>query len=407
MSDMKTLVDTFNGYQTQMKEVLAKQSEEIKRHGESSEKTGKMVADLDAKIIQVTTDIEETRASLKELQTAVGRPGAGAESAQSVGARFSGSEEIAALRNSSGNNSGAVNVGGDFFRPRGAIDSTTAGDLVTPHRRTEIIVPAEAQPRIRDLLNVSPTTSSSIEYFLETGFTNSAAPVAEGGLKPESTIEYALRSAPVEVIAHWVQITRQILSDVPRLEATVEGRLRHGLAVKEEAQVLYGNGTSPQLQGIMTHASVQQYAWSDGQVGDTKIDAVRRAMLRARLAEYPVTGVVLHPSDWADIELMKGNDGHYIWVQVPEGGVMRLWRAPVVESTAMVAGQFLTGAFGLGATMWDREETTLRVTDSHSDYFIRNKLVLLVEERVGLTIERPEAFVAGEFDEAPVAPDPG
>jgi HK97 family phage major capsid protein len=124
-------------------------------------------------------------------------------------------------------------------------------------------------------------------------------------------------------------------------------------------------------------------------------------MLTVTVAKYFATGLVLNPIDFADIELLKGGDGHYLWVQVPDGAEMRLWRVPVVESLALNAGEFLTGAFGLGARVWDREDTTVRITDSHADYFIRNKLVMLVEERVALTIERPESFVYGVFNNAP------
>lgn len=402
MKDIKSLIDAFNAYQTEMKTNLDKQNAEIQKNGESSAATATAVAELNDKLVQVAGEIEEAKNELRQMETAMSRPGNGRDDRQSIGARFAASDEIAALRNGSGTQSDAFQVG-NFFSPRAAIDGASAGDIVVPQRRSDIIVPAQARTRLRDLLNVNPTESSSIEYIEETGFTNAGAPVAEGGLKPESTLSYAKRSVPVEVIAHWVQITRQILSDAPRLEATVEGRLTYGLEVKEEAQFLYGTGLSPNLQGIMTHADVQTYLWSAGVEGDTKIDAVRRAMLKARVAEYPVTGIVMHPNDWADIELMKGNDGHYIWVQVPVGGEMRLWRAPVVETTAINPGDFLTGAFGLGATAWDREETNIRVTDAHADYFIRNKLVMLVEERVGLTIERPEAFVNGSFDAAPAA----
>src|SRR3546814_16193946 len=38
---------------------------------------------------------------------------------------------------------------------------------------------------------------------------------------------------------------------------------------------------------------------------DTKVDVLRLAMLQAALAEFPATGHVLNPIDWAEIELTK------------------------------------------------------------------------------------------------------
>jgi hypothetical protein len=49
------------------------------------------------------------------------------------------------------------------------------------------------------------------------------------------------------------------------------------------------------------------------------IDVMRLAMLQAALAEYPATGHVLHPTDWASIETLKDDgEGRYI-IGNPQG----------------------------------------------------------------------------------------
>ena len=155
------------------------------------------------------------------------------------------------------------------------------------------------------------------------------------------------------------------------------------------------------MQGILTNTDVQSYSWSDGTTGDTKIDAVRRAITLSQLAHYPVDGVVLNPQDWEDIELAKGDDDHYIWVSVTDGGETRLWRVPVVITTAIEAGDFLTGAFSLGAALWDMGSASIRVAEQHKDWFQRNMVAILAEMDMVLTNYRPESFVHGEFDNAP------
>lgn len=37
------------------------------------------------------------------------------------------------------------------------------------------------------------------------------------------------------------------------------------------------------------------------------------------------------------------------------------------------------------------------ISDSHSDYFIKNLLAILCEERLALANKRPDAFVTGDF----------
>jgi len=251
------------------------------------------------------------------------------------------------------------------------------------------------------LLSVRGITTNAIEYVEETGFTNEAAPVAEGVAKPESAIAFKLLSESVKTIAHWIPVARTVLADVAQMRAYIDTRLIYGLKLTEEAQILYGNGVSPNLAGIMVNANIQSYNWSSGVVGDTKLDCIRRAMTLARVAEYPVTGIVLNPNDWEDIELLKGSDEHYIWIVVTEGGVPRVFRVPVVDTTAIVSGEALIGAYQLGAMLWDREDSNIRVAEQHEDFFIKNQVLILAEERLALTTFRPQGFVKINFDSAP------
>lgn len=221
-------------------------------------------------------------------------------------------------------------------------------------------------------------------------------------LKPLAGITYDLQTESVKTLAHGTPASRQILADARQLRARIDDRLRYGLKQNEEEHILYGDGTSKMLSGILTDADRQTYSWSTGATGDSKIDALRRAMTLARLAEYPVDGIVMHPSDWEDVVLAKGSNGHYIWANVVStSGVAQMWAVPVVETTAIRSGTALVGAFGLGATLYDREQATIRVAEEHSDYFMRNMVMILAEERLALTVERPEAFVHVTFDSAP------
>ena len=136
----------------------------------------------------------------------------------------------------------------------------------------------------------------------------------------------------------------------------------------------------------------------------SKADAIRRAATLAFLAYYEPTGVVLHPNDWEDIELAKDTNGQYlVAVSVALGGEPKLWRIPVVETPAIPEGTALVGAFGTGAQLYDREQASIRISEQHSDFFVRNAIVVLAEQRLALAVKRPEAFVKVNFDNAPAA----
>jgi HK97 family phage major capsid protein len=127
---------------------------------------------------------------------------------------------------------------------------------------------------------------------------------------------------------------------------------------------------------------------------DTKADGLRRAATLSFLAYYEPSGIVMHPNDWEDIELTKDANGQYlVAVSVAMGGEPRVWRMPVVETPAIAEGTALVGAFGTGAQLYDREDASIRISEQHSDFFIRNAIVILAEQRLALAVKRPEAFV--------------
>ena len=398
--ELKELQELLGTYKNDMKELLSKQAEELKKYGETTAETAKSIEGIDATIKSITDGMEAAKKRMDELEAKAGRLAEPTVTEfKSPGQTFVESEAYKAVKDKGlPIKSQAVQV---KTLITGASLGNLAGYLYPSYRIPEIVEDPRRAARVRSLLNVIPTTAGAIEWIRESGFTNNADVVAEGEEKGESAITFENKSNTIKTIAHWIPVTKQILADAPGLQAYIDSKLIYGLYLKEDDELLYGTGEDGDIHGITTDADVQTYSWSDGTAGDTKLDAIRRAMTKAYLAYYPVDGIVLHPSDWEDIELLKSSDGMYVWVNVNVGGQERLWRTPVVVSAALTEGTFLTGSFGLGATLWDRQEVTISVSGSHSDFFIKNKLAILCEERVELTVERPESFVIGTFDSAP------
>lgn len=279
-------------------------------------------------------------------------------------------------------------------------------------QRDPLVVPPMRTKRVRDLFPTRTTTAAVIEYFRMTGFTNNAAAVAERnaagtafGAKPQSSFTFVGEQAPVRTIAHWEAAHRNVLADEPQLRSIIDNELMYGLRLQEDAQILSGDGTGENLTGVLSTTGIQTYDWSDGAtlpVKDTKADAIRRAATLSFLAYYEPTGIVMHPNDWEDIELTKDSNGQYlVAVSVAMGGEPKLWRIPIVETPAIPEGTALVGAFGTGAQLYDREQASIRISEQHADFFVRNAIVVLAEQRLALAVKRPEAFVKVTFDAAP------
>jgi HK97 family phage major capsid protein len=283
-------------------------------------------------------------------------------------------------------------------------------------QRDALVVPPMRTKRVRDLFPSRTTTAAIIEYFRMTGFTNNAAPVAERNgsafaAKPQSSFTFVGEQAPVRTLAHWEAAHRNVLADEPQLRSIIDNELMYGLRLQEDAQILNGSGTGENLTGILNTSGVQTYNWSDGVysatagMSDTKADAIRRAATLSFLAYYEPSGIVLNPNDWEDIELSKdGNGAYVVAVSVAMGGEQKLWRIPVVDTPAIAEGTALIGAFGTGAQIYDRESPSIRISEQHADFFVRNAIVILAEQRLALAVKRPESFVKVSFDGAPAAP---
>jgi HK97 family phage major capsid protein len=272
-----------------------------------------------------------------------------------------------------------------------------AGEIIIPQRIAGWVTPPNRILTIRDLLPQGRTTSNAVDFVQETGFTNNAAPVAEGAQKPESSLEFTLRTAPVRTIAHWLQASKQVLEDIPQLESYINTRLTYGLKLVEEEQLLAGDGTGQNLLGLIPQAT--PYDRTRSKPGDTRIDIVRRAMTQLRLSQYQPDAVVLHPTDWEDIELQKNTQGTYIWAN-PRGLLgPTLWGLPVVESTSLAPGEFLVGAFKIAAQIWDRDDVQVDISTEDRDNFIKNMVTIRVEERLALVVYRPESFIFGDFED--------
>jgi len=251
---------------------------------------------------------------------------------------------------------------------------------------------------VRDLVLPGQTSSSSIEYVKETGYTNNAAPVAETTAKPYSDLTFDMTSAPVRTIAHLFKASRQILDDAPALRSYIDGRARYGLRFAEENQLLNGSGTGQNIHGLVPQATAFSPAFT--LPGATGIDRLRLAILQVVLAEYPATAFVLNPIDWTKIELTKDAGGNYI-IGNPQGSLTpTLWNLPVVSTQAMAAGEFLTGAFSFAAQIFDRLDIEVLLSSENVDDFEKNMFTIRAEERLAFAVYRPESFVTGDVEGA-------
>jgi HK97 family phage major capsid protein len=278
----------------------------------------------------------------------------------------------------------------------------TSAGLVIPQYDPVIQDVPRQNLLIRDLIPSTPVSGQSYSYFIENVHTLGAGMVAEGAAKPTSSVTFTQKTDTVKKIAVWMPVTDEALDDVPQLYAYIQELLRYDLKLTEEGQILKGDGTGNNLNGVMTQATA--FDSTLAKAGDTAIDTVRRAIYQVRKqSKRAADAVVMTDLDWMNIELQKDGENRYLFANLQGLVTPVLWGRPVVASDSMdegdgtdTGGEFLTGSFSQGARIYDRMAFTVKVGMINDD-FVKNQRVILVEERLGLAVRRPYAFVKGRF----------
>ena len=380
------------------KSLVERKFDEVKAIAERAigmaEKGETMTTGFKEQADEALTTANEVKGLLNELEQRVAAGKQAEDVAMTPGQRFVAADEFKSFAGQT--------------RPRGRVivevkDITSlttdaagsAGALINSDRRGMQVELPQRRLTIRSLLLPGNTASNAIEYEQEKLFTNSAAPVAEGALKPQSELQFEDKTATVRTIAHWMRTSVQVLADVPALRSIIDQRLRYGLAYAEEQQLLNGSGTGQNLTGLVTAAT--PYSAPGSLTATSQVDIIRLMILQAALAEYPPNGIVMNPIDWAAIEMQKDGEGRYL-IGNPQGTLSpTLWGLPVVATQAMGVDKALVGAFNLAAQIFDRQDATVDVSTEDQDNFVKNKITIRAEERLALAIYRPQALVYGDL----------
>lgn len=256
--------------------------------------------------------------------------------------------------------------------------------------RTGIVVEAATRPlQVIDIIPSGRTSQAAVVYMEETTRTHAAAEVAEGGLYPESEFVLTEKSSPVRKIGDSIPVTDEQLDDVEGVQSYLNARLMFGLRQRFDTQVLNGNGTAPNLRGILNTSGIQTQARGT----DPVPDAIFKALTKIRTTGRALpTHVLMHPTDWETVRLLKTNDGIYIWGSPSEAGPARIWGLPIVEAEVLTPGTALAGSFDPAMIMaFERRGIDIQV-GYVNDQFIKGIKTIRADMRVALVVFRPAAF---------------
>jgi HK97 family phage major capsid protein len=191
-------------------------------------------------------------------------------------------------------------------------------------------------------------------------------------------------------LAHYLGASRQLLDDSQAFSQYVNGRLLYLLQLKEETELLFGNGSTGHLKGICPQAT----AFSSGTTD--VIDSIGLAISQLASADREADALVLNVSDWWSARWKKASTAGLYMMGTPLTELApTLFGLRTVATPSMPVGHFLVGQFQVGCALYDRMSATVEVSREHLDWFVRNLIAVLCEERLALAVYRGDAFIYG------------
>lgn len=273
--------------------------------------------------------------------------------------------------------------------PGAYFTSVQPGVRVLPNRRVHM----------RQIIPTGTMSSTSLTYIRETGGTGDLNTWAENsGEKPQIDRQFEEITVPAEYIAGWLRVSRKMLDDMAAFRSYLQMRLLEMYLKVEDFQVLSGNGTSPNLEGIL------EVAVQNTTTAGPNIERLVRGIAQLESSDYVATGIVLHPAAYYDIALNKASgSGEYDLpgIVVIQNGQLYVAGVPVYKTTAIDYDTYIIGDWEMGAQLFIREQPTVGFFEEDGNNVTTNRITVRIEGRVALAIYRAEAFVQGTFAEIP------
>jgi len=301
----------------------------------------------------------------------------------------------------------------------GAIDSLRNGmtkaarfevkaDMTTGADFTGEVIPADRVPgykfdptrlvHVRQLIPNGSTTSDVVRFVKESGYSNGAAATSEGSTLSQSDFDMTATDANVQKIGSYFRISEEMLNDTPQLTSYLSARAPEKLLEVEDNQILNGTGVAPQLSGIITDAAdFAAGGFAAAIESANEFDVLTVALNQLALANYAADYIMINPTDFHKILLLKSSQNEYLVKDWNQGLQPRINGVPVVLSTAITSDKYLLGNFGMGTQLWVRDNVGVEFFKEDGTNVRDGFVTVRVQERVALTNYLPNAFVNGDF----------
>jgi HK97 family phage major capsid protein len=394
-----------NELQAQLKTYFDKQAEEEKHRGAASEETKKTIDamqkqldGIDLKLVEKHTAGAPEKSIVDELKE------------NEDVCRLMKNKKGHAVITFKGNNAASLwdhNVAVAEEQKtilRSALGYVTPG-VIDAERRPGIVLEARRQLTIRDVLSARSTSLPVVYWAKVNAPLVSASPMMqnEGLVKHENAVTFTTASSTVRTIATFIKASRQALDDFAELGGFLQTGLPYYVNRQEETQLLSGDNTGDNLNGLITQATSFNTALLPASSAYTRLDVIACAIEQIGVAdEIKPSFIVLNTIDWWLIRRTKDSFGRYMLGDPQNIGNPTLWGLTPIDTNSIASGTFLVGSGDpAAAEIRDRMEMTVEISTEDSDNFQRNLVTIRAEKRMLLAVMRPGSYITGTFATSP------
>tara|TARA_R100001510_G_scaffold57575_1_gene66241 strand:+ start:26 stop:1243 length:1218 start_codon:yes stop_codon:yes gene_type:complete len=256
------------------------------------------------------------------------------------------------------------------------------------------------------IIPVGSTSSNVIRYVKESAYTDNAANVAEGSAPTDSEFQLTAEDAVVQKTSAVMTISQEMLDDTPALSSYLSQRLPAKINTVIDDQLIGGSGSSPNLLGLMNGGTTfAAGGFANAIESAQELDVLYVAMNQLALSNYAANGIVLNPTDFHKIALLKDTTNEYLRGNslVSADGFFRINGVPVYMNNKMAAGNFVVADFSQASQVWQREGLRVDFGYENNDNFDKYLVSVRGIARIAHSIYLPKGIVKGAFSTAKTA----
>lgn len=276
--------------------------------------------------------------------------------------------------------------------------NTFTDEVIDRDRIPGIWFDAERLAHIRDFMNITPVSTDVIRWVKETAYDDGTGTTAEGSAATQSDFDLTSQDETVRKINTFLTISKEMMTDADFVENYIRTRAFSKIMKEEDDQILNGDNTGTNLNGLKLQAQAYVDNLADSNVNT--IDVITAAGTGVRVDEYTPNIALIHPNDFQDIILEKDSDGRYQLPNVFTGMPLIINGARVVANTAVTEDEFFVGDLIRAVTLALRSGIEMTFTNSHASNFTKGFTTILIEERLTQVVYQPKALVFGDFTAA-------